>query len=412
MKKLQKIHYLLKLFRIYEKIGVEMKKRTKAGLIGFLLGIFCTGFGGMIILEQYYGIHLMNDSGLLTKNVLRKAATVEAIIDKENLEKPDKKMMEEGIYAGMVASLQDPYAYYMTADNYKGFLESTTGSYKGIGVIMMGQLVDNKIKVDGCYPGTPGEKAGILSGDFIIEMDGKSLEGVQPHEFGLMVRNREEGEMTLGILREGKKMEVHMTPEEIVIPTLEYEMLEKQLGYIKISEFTEGTSQQFQEAYGQLQKDAMKGFIVDLRNNPGGLLTGVCDTLEQILPEGLIVYTEDKNGSRREIKCEGKTPICIPFIVLINGESASASEIFAGAVKDHQIGMLVGEKTFGKGIVQSTFNIKDGSAVKLTTSKYFTPAGNNIHGKGIEPDVIVPMEEGETDKQLETAIELLETQIK
>ena len=166
-------------------------------------------------------------------------------------------------------------------------------------------------------------------------------------------------------------------------------MLRRKLGYLQIEEFTEGTPEQFKKAYEELKKQKAQGLIIDLRNNPGGLLTSVCDTLEQILPEGMIVYTEDRYGNREEHTCEGKTPIEIPLVVLVNEESASAAEIFAGAVKDHQVGTLVGTTTFGKGIVQKTYPLGDGSAVKMTVSKYYTPNGVNIHGEGISPDVEV-----------------------
>ena len=164
-------------------------------------------------------------------------------------------------------------------------------------------------------------------------------------------------------------------------------MLDDSLGYIQITEFTDGTSEQFKKAYSELNEQGMKGLLVDLRENPGGLLTAVCDTLEQILPKGMIVYTEDKSGHRTEHTCKGKTPIDIPLVVLVNENSASAAEIFSGAVKDHGVGTLVGTTTFGKGIVQQTFSLGDGSAVKLTTSRYYTPNGVNIQGTGITPDV-------------------------
>ena len=185
-------------------------------------------------------------------------------------------------------------------------------------------------------------------------------------------------------------------------------MLGDGIGYLAITQFTGVTSEQFQETYQSLKDQGMERLIIDLRDNPGGLLDAVCETLRQILPEGMIVYMEDKAGNREEYTCDGETPIDIPLVVLVNENSASASEIFAGAVKDHGVGTLVGTTTFGKGIVQTYYRLGDGSEIKLTTAKYFTPNGNNIHGTGVEPDVQVEAsEDGETDVQLEKAVEVV-----
>ena len=186
------------------------------------------------------------------------------------------------------------------------------------------------------------------------------------------------------------------------------------MAYIRITEFDDVTVDQFTEAYAVCKGSDMKGLIIDLRSNPGGSMNAVCDIAEKILPEGLIVYTEDKYGQKMEYTCEGKTPIEVPLVVLVDGYSASASEILAGAVKDYEIGTIMGTTTYGKGIVQRVINLSDGSALKLTVSKYFTPNGNDIHGVGIEPDIEVTLGEEyfnnpsiENDNQLQKAIELL-----
>ena len=188
-------------------------------------------------------------------------------------------------------------------------------------------------------------------------------------------------------------------------------MLENQVGYIQITEFTGVTASQFQTAYEELTAQGMQKLVIDLRGNPGGLVDSVCDTLSQILPEGVIVYTEDKNGNRSERDCAGESPIDIPLAVLVNEESASASEIFAGAVKDYEIGTIVGTTTYGKGVVQNTFRLSDGSVIRLTIAHYYTPEGNDINGVGITPDVEVEQsEDSETDVQLEKALEVLAAQ--
>ena len=204
--------------------------------------------------------------------------------------------------------------------------------------------------------------------------------------------------------------------EEVNIPVVQSEMLEDNIGYIALYEFTEQTEPQYMEAFEALKDQGMERLIIDVRNNPGGLLTSVCDILEDILPEGLIVYTEDKNGEREEYTCDGENELDIPLAVLVNGNSASASEIFAGAIQDYSKGTIVGTTTFGKGIVQSLIPFNDGSAIKTTTAKYYTPSGKCIHGTGIQPDVEVELSEGleqetsishEEDNQLQKAIEVV-----
>ena len=224
--------------------------------------------------------------------------------------------------------------------------------------------------------------------------------------------------MILTIQREGEKntKEVKVSVTGVEIPSVSSEMLEENIGYIKISKFTGVTYEQYHAAFEKLKEQGAKQLIVDLRNNPGGLMTAVCDVLREILPEGLIVYTEDKYGNRVEETCDGKSPLNMPLVVLVNEGSASASEIFAGAVQDHKVGTIVGTTTYGKGIVQTVRQLSDGSAVKLTVSKYYTPNGNNIHEVGIQPDVEVELSDDVTDlsqveqsqdNQLQKALEVV-----
>ena len=221
-------------------------------------------------------------------------------------------------------------------------------------------------------------------------------------------------EVIRGESEEPLSFDVKRAPVEI--PTVSHEMLEGKIGYIEITEFDVITEEQFREAMADLESQGMEKLVVDLRNNPGGVLGSVCNVLEQILPEGLIDYTEDRNGERDEYRCSGDHEFKKPLAVLVNGNSASAAEIFAGAVKDYGIGTLVGTTTFGKGIVQRIINLNDGTAVKLTVSKYYTPKGNNIHKVGIEPDVEVELDEElrqkvtiekSEDNQLQKAVEIL-----
>ena len=311
------------------------------------------------------------------------------IYEKNYLEEVESESMAEGMYAGMLASLGDPYSGYFSEENYKKLMESTEGKYTGIGLSMQQDTETKEITVYECFEGSPAEQAGVKEGDVIYKVGDRMASEMEVSEISDWIKSGEMEELKLVLLRDGEEITVTIVPETVELPVVRSRMLPEELGYLQIEEFTEGTPEQFKKAYEELKKQKAQGLIIDLRNNPGGLLTSVCDTLEQILPEGMIVYTEDRYGNREEHTCEGKTPIEIPLVVLVNEESASAAEIFAGAVKDHQVGTLVGTTTFGKGIVQKTYPLGDGSAVKMTVSKYYTPNGVNIHGEGISPDVEV-----------------------
>jgi len=217
-----------------------------------------------------------------------------------------------------------------------------------------------------------------------------------------------EGKTVHLVMRRGRETyERDVEKGRIEVHMVESRMMEGQIGYVGISQFTAHVPGEFRKAYEKLLAEGMKGLVIDLRSNPGGLMDSVVDTLNIFMPEGLLVYTEDRAGKRVEYSCEGASPIQIPLVVLVNGNSASASEIFAGAVQDYGVGTLVGTVTFGKGIVQKTYTLRDGSAVKMTAAYYYTPKGSCIHGKGIQPDVEVePKEDAEEDVQLQRAAEL------
>ena len=269
------------------------------------------------------------------------------------------------------------------------------------------------------YEGGPGEQAGLKTGDVIKAVDGTDVTEKETSDIASMVRDSDKDFVTLTIQREDeeKTQNIKVEIRDVEIQTVSHEMLVGDTGYIRISEFSEVTSDQYKKAFADLKDQGMKKLVVDLRDNPGGLLTAVCGVLLQILPEGLIVYTEDKNGKREEETCDGKNELTMPLAVLVNGNSASASEIFAGAVKDYGIGTIVGTTTYGKGVVQTIQPLTDGSAVKITIAKYFTPKGNDINKKGITPDVEAELSGDitdwaelthEEDTQLQTALKELE----
>ena len=346
--------------------------------------------------------------------ILIKMKTIRDAIDQYyyNEDDVDPENMVDWVYAGMVASLGDPYSAYYTEEEWADMIEDTKGIYYGIGAYVSLDVNTGLTRINGVMEGTPAEKAGLRENDLIYLIDGEEITGYELSEVVSKMKGEEGTIVHLTIYREGEPdyLEVDVIRGEIESPTVSYEMLEDDIGYISISEFDDVTVDQFTEALAVVKGSNAKGLILDLRGNPGGRLAAVVDIARQILPEGLIVYTEDKNGKRTEYSCDGKNTLQIPLVVLVNRNSASASEILAGAVKDYGIGKLVGMKTFGKGIVQRILPLTDGTALKLTVSAYYTPNGNNIHNIGIEPDIECELDteayyNDGIDSQLNRAIE-------
>lgn len=342
-----------------------------------------------------------------------KVAGISQIIDSVYMEEIDEQKLEDSMYAGLMAGLEDPYSRYYSREECEEEDRSNAGEYEGLGVVL-GQMKDTgEVVIVQCYDGGSAAEAGVQAGDILYAVDGESVEGKELSEISDAIQEKEEKDVVLTLGRSQadgseQRMDITVTKGPVEMNYVSGEMLGDGIGYLAITQFTGVTSEQFQETYQSLKDQGMERLIIDLRDNPGGLLDAVCETLRQILPEGMIVYMEDKAGNREEYTCDGETPIDIPLVVLVNENSASASEIFAGAVKDHGVGTLVGTTTFGKGIVQTYYRLGDGSEIKLTTAKYFTPNGNNIHGTGIEPDVQVEAsEDAETDAQLEKAVEVV-----
>ncbi len=353
-------------------------------------------------------------------SVKKKMGELADLIDQYYYEGVDTDAVAEGVYTGMLRGLGDPYSNYFTAEEYSSFNENTTGIYYGIGVVLQQNAETKAVTALHVYPGTPAEEAGVKDGDMIVKIDDTEVNGQELTELVTMIKGEEGTKVHLRLAREGEKdyVETDVERRQIAVPTVQYQMLEGDVGFIQITEFSESTMEQFEEALASLQGEGMKSMIVDLRDNPGGVLQTVCEMLDKLLPKGLIVYTEDKYGSRSNYESD-EACMDIPMAVLINGNSASASEIFAGAVKDYKYGTLIGTKTFGKGIVQTIIPLSDGSAVKVTMAKYFTPKGNYIHGVGIEPDIELEYKylgvEDETydpmhDNQVQKALEVLQGQ--
>ena len=342
-------------------------------------------------------------------NVEKKVGEIAGLIDQYYYDEIDENALVEGMYAGMVEGLGDPYSAYYTAEDYKSLTESTSGVYYGIGAVLT-QNINTKVV-------TPAEEAGVKDGDMIVKVGEIAGDSMELSELVTHIKGEEGTTVHLELLREGEEnhVELDVVRRQIEVPTVQHQMLQGNVGFVQVSEFSESTPEQFEAALQELQGQGMKSVIVDLRDNPGGVLQSVCKMLDLFLPEGVLVYTEDKYGNRTDFKSD-KTCMEIPMAVLINGNSASASEIFAGAIKDYKYGTLVGTTSFGKGIVQTIVPMDDGSAVKVTMAKYFTPNGNYIHDVGISPDIELEYEyqgeQGEEydpmhDNQVLKALEIL-----
>lgn len=356
---------------------------------------------------------------LTGSGVEAKLEEIQALMETYYLEEIDTEQVEDYLYKGAVAGLGDIYAAYYTEEEYQSLIDSTNGSYYGIGVEISQNMSTGIITISRIFEGSPAEEAGLLPGDVLYKIAGQEVTGEDLNKVVSLIKGEEYTTVSVEVARDGQSgyLEFEVERRTIEVPTVESEMLEDNIGYIAITSFDDVTTEQFMTALDTLESQGMEALIVDLRNNGGGLVSSVCAILDRLLPEGLIVYTEDKYENREEEFSDAENYFDKPMAVLVNGNSASASEIFAGAIKDYGIGTLVGTTTYGKGIVQKIYPLSDGTAVKLTVSKYYTPNGNNIHGTGIEPDVTVELDEDlmyevevpkEEDNQLQAAIEALQ----
>ena len=358
---------------------------------------------------------------LTSSEVEGKLTEIETLVQNYYLNEIDTDQVENYLYKGMIAGLDDPYAAYYTKEEYHSLMDSTNGSYYGIGVEMSQNMTTGIITITRVFEGSPAEEAGLLPGDVIYKVEDEEVTGEDLTKVVSMVKGAEGTTVSISVARDGESDYLTMEVERrtIEISTVDHRMLNGNIGYISVASFDDVTVNQFLDALDDLENQGETALIIDLRNNGGGLVNSACSMLDRLLPEGLIVYTEDKYGNREEMRSDAENYFDKPMVLLVNGNSASASEIFAGAIKDYDIGTLVGTQTFGKGIVQKVYPLKDGTAVKLTVSKYYTPNGNNIHGVGITPDVEVELDSAvanevvipeEKDNQLQKAIEILQNE--
>lgn len=390
---------------------MKHKEYAAGVLTGVLVVALAAGGVKFVQQRQYNGV--LSDS-----SHVQKIEYLEKMIDQEYLGEVDNAEMAEGIYAGLVYGLGDVYSRYYTADEYAQETASTDGAYAGIGVSIQ-KNKNGGVQIAECYEGGPGAEAGLQTGDVITAINDTDVTDMELSDVVSLIRENKDNTIVLTVFRENeeKSREISVDVTDVELPSVFGEMLDKKTGYIQITQFTGVTPQQYKDMFAELKDKGMERLVIDLRDNPGGLLTSVCDILREILPEGLIVYTEDKYGNREEENCDGKHQLDMPLAVLVNENSASASEIFAGAVQDHEVGTIVGTTTYGKGVVQELRQLSDGSAVKLTVSNYYTPNGNSINKVGIKPDVEVKLASEllnkdeithEEDNQFQKALNVIE----
>lgn len=435
-----------------------------------LVGALVTMFAGMLIVGMaaailVIGRSVMNDgrqgqivesSGsaggggavrLDYRRIQKKLDTIQGLVDDYFLFDEDLEKVESGIYKGMLSGLDDPYSVYYTPEEYQALTEETEGVYCGIGALVSQNIETGIVTILRVFKGSPAEEAGLLKGDIIFSANGVEASTV---DLDVLVQQNIRGEegtsVEMTVLRGGEEVNLTITRRVVEVSTVEYQMLEDQTGYILVTQFDVVTAQQFEDAVDDLEKQGMEKLVIDLRDNPGGVLDAVVEMAAYVLPEdkldGTILSTADKNGKGVRYYSEGgkirfesndgegpdprypkddNHQLDIPIAILVNGNSASASEVFAGALQDYGCARLVGTTTFGKGIVQSLIRLDDGSAVKVTTSHYYTPSGYDLHKKGLDPDVEVELEIPEDvdltvgllpeqDNQVQKAVEVLEAQ--
>ena len=354
----------------------------------------------------YYALGF-NEQGF--SNLMR-FITAYRFIETKYVNDTDDVKLIDGAIDGMVKSLNDPHSNYLSPKMYKTLMEQTEGSFAGIGVVM-GMDNEQKIHIVGIMENSPGQKAGLQEGDEILAVDGVPVTQMAFDEVAAHVRGQAGTDVVLTIMRDNANQDITITRDNIKLKTVGHKMLDNNIGYIQIVSFSEDTANEFNEAYNDLKNQGMKALVLDLRNNPGGLLTTCVEIAKKLVPKGEIVSIVDKQGNKETYSSSLEAPE-YPLVVLINKNSASASEILSGAIQDTKAGTIIGNTSYGKGSVQTILPMFEDDAVKLTIAKYYTPSGRSIDGTGITPDIEINLDENATlDTQLDKALEVLKTQL-
>ena len=361
--------------------------------------------------DVYIQSDAVTDSDGIGSEVEGKLNAIDSVLESFYFGDVDDETAKDNIYKAYLSSYGDKYTMYYTADEYKALKESTNGKFYGIGAVCQLSGEGGVLLVD-VYDNGAGYQAGLRSGDRVVNVDGRDITGMELSSAVALIKGDKGTSVTLEVIRGTERLTFSAVRDAVEAKTVSYTLLDNNIGYLSISQFEEVTTKQFKAAVEDLQSQGMKGLVIDIRNNPGGLLDTVVGMLKYMLPDGFIVYTEDKQGNRKEYKGQDNDEFNLPLAVIVNGNSASASEIFAGAIQDYGKGTIIGTQTYGKGIVQTVKPLTDGSAIKFTIAKYFTPKGQDIHGKGVTPDMVVEYDtDADVDTQLDAAIKNVEAQI-
>ncbi len=409
--------------RTYQK-GILLGVLSTLMLVLILAGV---GIGvGVIDLGLYrqpaeYPMDLAADNldvdDDFTTTAIKKINYVMKVMEMYYLEEYDEEAMIDGMLMGMLAAVGDPYTGYYNEESYSSLMESSEGIYYGIGVVVSQNIETGEVYVVNPYDDCPGAEAGMLPGDIIYKVAGTEVTGMDLNEVVALIRGAKGTTVDVTVLHKNSSelVELQVERREIEVHTVEHQVMENNIGYLQITQFDEVTPQQFKAAMNDLKENGIESLIIDLRDNPGGSLGAVIEVLDTLLPKGTYTYLVDKKGNREEYKGRRNASYNYPMVVLVNENSASASELFTGAMHDYDKATIVGTTTFGKGIVQQIFPLRDGSGMKVTMAKYYTPNGVCIHKTGIEPDVVVELDEGEypsiieyeDDEQWQKAVEIL-----
>ena len=412
----------------YKKNNPKKKSSVPTLLLGVLLGAFITvtlcvlgvsqlvskGYIHLGVNGEIYVTGTASDEseGIGSKVAGKLNALNSVLSNKFYFDQADEEKSADSIYKAYLSSYDDKYTVYYTADEYKKLMESTSGKFYGVGALCSINESGGVMVLDAFEDG-PAYKAGVRDGDVVIKVDDTDITGMDLSSAVALIKGDKGTQVNLTIVRDDKTYVFSIIRDEIITKTVDYKMMENSIGYIQISQFDEVTTEQFKEALTDLNNQGLKGLIVDIRSNPGGLLNVVVDIVDEIIPKGLIVYTDDVNGNRKEYNGSSDNEITVPMAVLVDGNSASAAEIFAGAVQDYGKGKIIGTQTFGKGIVQTIQPLTDVSAIKYTIAQYYTPKGQVIQGNGVTPNMVVELPKDATeDLQLDAALEYVKGELR
>ena len=400
-----------------EQDSVKKEKKKHPFRNGFLSGVaVCLVIALMVVIVKETMLHSTVGSGFMTRHGVEKVNLLSDVIDQYYYKDITDEEKMEGIYKGLMSSTNDKYTDYYSPKEFKDLMVTMEGDYGGIGATLSQDKVTKEVSVVEVYEGSPAARAGLERGDIVISVDGHLGTDESLDDFVQRIRGEEGTSIEMVYKRDDQEHTIEITREEVIVPSVSHRMLDDKIGYIRISSFVNCTQKDFEDALADLQSQGMQGIVFDMRDNGGGMVDSVVAILDDILPAGTVVYTMDKSGKREDYTSDDAKKIDIPVTVLVNENTASAAEIFTGAIRDFNYGTIIGTNTFGKGIVQSTVPLSDGSAVKITVATYYTPSGECIHEKGIKPDIELefsyadenPTEYDELkDNQVQKAMEVL-----